>query len=143
MTDKVHNFLMRPRRIRAQIRQTESQIEGLRLSMLPGAIRYDKDKVQSSVGISDQLAEYAGRLTDLEKRREELREEYLTAQDDIVEAAGHLVEDDYGATIIMMRYLSNADFPDIAEEIGMTERNMFRYYKTAVEALDEIVSECQ
>jgi len=142
MTDKVHNFLMRPRRIRAQIRQTESQIEGLRLSMLPGAIRYDKDKVQTSF-TNDQMAEYAARMEELEHRLVDLREEYLNAQDDIVEAVGHLVEDDYGATIIMLRYISNTDFPDIADEIGMTERNMFRYYKTAVEALDQVVSECQ
>lgn len=142
MTDKVHNFLMRPRRIRAQIRQTESQVEGLRLSMLPGAIRYDKDKVQTS-STNDQMAEYAARMEELEHKLVELREEYLNAQDDIVEAVGHLVGDDYGATIIMLRYISNTDFPDIADEIGMTERNMFRYYKTAVEALDQVVSECQ
>lgn len=142
MTDKVHSFLMKPRRIRSKIRQTQSQIEGLRLSLLPGAIRYDKDKVQGKCP-TDQMAEYAARLDELEHKLEELREEYLEAQDAIVEAAGRLVEDEYGATIIMLRYLSDADFSEIAAEISMTERNMFRYYKTAVEALDQVVSECQ
>lgn len=142
MTDRVHAFLIKPRKIRAQIRQTQSRIEGLRLSMLPGAIRYDKDRVQSSIGEGDQLAEYAARLTELEHELEVLRGEYLDAQDAIVEASSYLTEDDYGATIILMRYISDVDFSDIADEIGMTRRHMFRYYKIALENLDKYVSEC-
>lgn len=142
MTDRVHDFLIKPRKIRAQIRQTQSQIDGLRLSMLPGAIRYDKDRVQSSIGEGDQLAEYAARLTELEHELDLLRGEYLDAQDAIVDASSCLTEDDYGATIILMRYISEVDFSDIADEIGMTRRHMFRYYKTALENLDKYVSEC-
>lgn len=44
MTEEVHSILMRPRRIRSAIKKINIQIEGLRMSMLPGAIQYDKDK---------------------------------------------------------------------------------------------------
>lgn len=44
MTEAVYKLLTKPRKIRGQIKKAEAEMEGLKLSMLPGAIRYDKDK---------------------------------------------------------------------------------------------------
>ena len=66
MTEAVYKLLTKPRKIRGQIKKAEAEMEGLKLSMLPGAIRYDKDKVQASP--QDPMAQYAVRLDELERK---------------------------------------------------------------------------
>ncbi len=46
--DEVYDFLMGPHRKRLEIARKENIIAELRSCLLPGAIRYDKDRVQSS-----------------------------------------------------------------------------------------------
>ena len=111
-------------------------MEGLKLSMLPGAIRYDKDKVQASP--QDPMAEYAVRLDELERKIEDLQTEYLNAQDEVVTVANELTSP--GDVIITLRFISGWDFQSIAKEISMSERQMFRYYKVAQE---ELTKRCQ
>lgn len=140
MTEEVHSILTRPRRIRSAIKKINIQIEGLRMSMLPGAIQYDKDKVSSS-GSGDALANYVSKLDELETNKNKLQEEYLEAQDTIVRICDVL--DDVQSEIIMLRYISCRDFSEIADSIHLTERQMFRLYKDGLAKLSVNVSECQ
>ena len=78
MKESVYKALTKPKRIRAQIRKAEAEMEGLKLSMLPGAIRYDKDKVQLSP--EDPMAKYVVRLDELERKIASLQMDYLDAQ---------------------------------------------------------------
>ena len=136
MTEAVYKLLTKPRKIRGQIKKAEAEMEGLKLSMLPGAIRYDKDKVQSSP--QDSMAQYAVRLDELERKIEDLQIEYLNAQDEVVAVANELTSP--GDVIITLRFISGWDFQSIAKEISMSERLMFRYYKVAQE---ELTKRCQ
>ena len=136
MTEAVYKLLTKPRKIRGQIKKAEAEMEGLKLSMLPGAIRYDKDKVQSSP--QDPMAQYAVRLNELERKIEDLQTEYLEAQDDVVAVANELTSP--GDVIITLRFISGWDFQSIAKEISMSERQMFRHYKVAQE---ELTKRCQ
>jgi len=136
MTEAVYKLLTKPRKIRGQIKKAEAEMEGLKLSMLPGAIRYDKDKVQSSP--QDPMAQYAVRLDELERKIEDLQTEYLNAQDEVVAAANELTSP--GDVIITLRFISGWDFQSIAKEISMSERQMFRHYKVAQE---ELTKRCQ
>ena len=131
MTEAVYKLLTKPRKIRGQIKKAEAEMEGLKLSMLPGAIRYDKDKVQASP--QDSMAQYAVRLDELERKIEDLQIEYLNAQDEVVAVANELTSP--GDVIITLRCISGWDFQSIAKEISMSERQMFRYYKVAQEEL--------
>lgn len=131
MTEAVYKLLTKPRKIRGQIKKAEAEMEGLKLSMLPGAIRYDKDKVQASP--QDSMAQYAVRLDELERKIEDLQIEYLNAQDEVVAVANELTSP--GDVIITLRFISGWDFQSIAKEISMSERQMFRYYKVAQEEL--------
>lgn len=133
MTEAVYKALTRPRKIRGQIKKAEAEMEGLRLSMLPGAIRYDKDAVQTSP--QDPMAQYAARLDELERKIEELQTEYLDAQDQVVALANDLTTP--GDVIITLRFISGWDFQSIAKDIHMSERQMFRYYKKAQEELSK------
>ena len=136
MTEAVYKLLTKPRKIRGQIKKAEAEMEGLKLSMLPGAIRYDKDKVQSSP--QDSMAQYAVRLDELERKIEDLQTEYLNAQDEVVAVANELTSP--GDVIITLRFISGWDFQSIAKEISMSERQMFRYYK---QATIELGKRCQ
>ena len=136
MTEAVYKLLTKPRKIRGQIKMAEAEMEGLKLSMLPGAIRYDKDKVQASP--QDPMAQYAVRLDELERKIEDLQTEYLNAQDEVVTVANELTSP--GDVIITLRFISGWDFQSIAKEISMSERQMFRYYKVAQE---ELMKRCQ
>jgi len=136
MTEAVYKLLTKPRKIRGQIKKAEAEMEGLKLSMLPGAIRYDKDKVQASP--QDPMAQYVVRLDELERKIEDLQTEYLNAQDEVVAAANELTSP--GDVIITLRFISGWDFQSIAKEISMSERQMFRHYKVAQE---ELTKRCQ
>jgi DNA-directed RNA polymerase specialized sigma24 family protein len=137
MTDRVHELLTRPRNIRRRIRAIGAEIDGLRLSLLPKAITYDKDRIQASP--SDPMTRFAGRLDELERKAQDLQLEYLAASDEVVKACSQLT-DGVGAMIIQQRYLSGVSFADIAEMIPASERQMFRYYRQALDELDTIVS---
>ena len=133
MTEAVYKALIRPRQIRTQIRMAEAEIEGLRLSMLPSAIRYDKDKIQASP--DDPMTQFAVRLDELERKIEKLQGEYLDAQDQVIALANSLEHP--CDVIITLRFVSGWDFPGIAKEIHMSERQMFRYYKQAQKDLEK------
>lgn len=136
MTEAVYRLLTKPRKIRGQIKKAEAEMEGLKLSMLPGAIRYDKDKVQTSP--EDPMAEYAARLDELKFKIEKLQTEYLEAQDKVMAVANELTSP--CDVIVTLRFVSDWDFGSIAREINMSERQMFRYYKIAQ---TELSKRCQ
>ena len=134
MTQKVYDILTKPKVIRAQIRKAEAEREGLRLSMLPPAIRYDIDKVQTSP--QDPFVQYAARFEEIERRIALLQIDYLNAQDDVVSLANKLEEPQ--STIITLRFVSGMDFNEISKSIHMSERNMFRHYRKGTEELNKI-----
>lgn len=138
MTDSVYEVLIKPRQIKNEIKSIDIAIEDLRLMMLPGAIRYDKDSIQSSP--ADPMDKYIERLSGLEQRRRRLQDEYLDAEERILSITGSL--DSTESLIIIMRYIRLSSFDMIAEEIGRSERQMFRYYKTAVKKIEDVI-ECQ
>lgn len=135
MKEAVYRVLTKPKRIRAQITKSEAEMQGLRLSMLPGAIRYDKDKIQTSP--DDPMTKYAARMDDLTRKITELKNEYMDAQDEVVDLANTL--DDPQSVIITLRFISGCDFSEIAKSLHMSERQMFRYYK---QATDELGKRC-
>lgn len=138
MTDKVYAFLMRPRRIQSAIKNTAIEIQSLRASMLPKAITYDNERVQTSP--SDAMLAYAERLDDLERKLDRLQIEYIDAQERIVSYTGRLQEPD-ADTIILMRFLSYMSFETIADSISVSRSTVFRIYRRAVADLDTLLPE--
>lgn len=139
MTQEVYTLLTKPKKIRADIRKTESEIDGLRLSMLPTGITYDKDIVQTSP--DDPMAQYVVRVEALLNRLKTLKLAYLEAQDKVVEACNKLSSPQ--SEIISLRFISGWSFEKIAESFPMSERQMFRYYKKGLMEIDEQIKRCQ
>lgn len=135
MTQEVYTLLSLPKRIRAEIQRTEAEIEGLRISMLPGSMRYDKDIVQTSP--QDPMAQYAVRMDRLLTRITKLKRAYLEAQDEVMEICKQL--DSPQSEIISMRFISSYSFEVIAEKVSLSERQMFRYYRKGLVEIDELI----
>ena len=67
MTDELYETLNQPKWIKREIDVTKARMEKLRVMMLPGAIRYDKDSVQSTP--KDPMLEFAEQLDSLDHKR--------------------------------------------------------------------------
>lgn len=137
MKQNVYEFLARPRHIKSQIRKKETELYGLRMSVLPGGIDYSQDKVQTSPS-SDQMAKYAARIDDIMHDIEQLQDEYAEAIEDIMLACQKL--EDIEGDIISMRWVGGMDFGSISEEVNLSERQMFRKYHDGLEKMSVNVS---
>lgn len=141
MTDRVYKLLMRPRRIQSVIIGLKSEREGLQLSMLPEAIRYDRDRVMTS--LNDPMTEYAVKLDDIDRRLADLQESYLRAHECVVAITDKLIDQDDGleqAAAIKLRFLSGMSFSDIARTMHVSDSTMFRRYRKGLSRLDDIVT---
>lgn len=129
----IYDFLYTPRNILTRIRAKQSELEGLRLSMYPSAVRYDKDKVISSP--SDPMPRYAERFDELQTTIKQLQTQYMEAQDAITKVALSLngIEQE----VIMLRYVAQMPWNKIALELNRTERWMFIIHKRAVRKLEK------
>ena len=137
MKQNVYEFLARPRHIKSQIRKKETELYGLRMSVLPGGIDYSQDKVQTSPS-SDQMAKYAARIDDIMHDIERLQDEYAEAIENIMLACQSL--EDIEGDIISMRWVGGMDFGSISEEVNLSERQMFRKYHDGLEKMSVNVS---
>ena len=72
MTDKVYEFLNGPKFTAEQIQAKKRKRTERLLAMVPGAIRYDTPRVQSSP--SDRMSEIMGEVDELDQEIEDLRE---------------------------------------------------------------------
>lgn len=139
MNAEVKAFLNRPRNLLAEIKRTQSQIDGLRQGMLPSGICYDLDKVISSP--SDPMPQYAARVDELQEYLNALRVAYWSALDEITNAAVQL--NDSEQLVIMLRYVSQRRWPQVAAEMGQTERWMFTIHRRATKNLEKIIKGVQ
>ena len=137
MKQNVYEFLARPRHIKSQIRKKETELYGLRMSVLPGGIDYSQDKVQTSPS-SDQMAKYAARIDDIMHDIERLQDEYAEAIENIMLACQKL--EDIEGDIISMRWVGGMDFGSISEEVNLSERQMVRKYHDGLEKMSVNVS---
>ena len=63
--NETYDFLMQIRRKEIIIRRKETQRDELRACLLPGAIRYDRDRVQSTP--TDKMADVIARVDELDR----------------------------------------------------------------------------
>lgn len=135
MKDNTHTVLTRPVKIRGKIRKVEAEIEALRLSILPGAMRYDKDSVQGGK-TTDPMSVFASKLDELERKLGNLRLQYLDAQETITQLTSQL--EDPEDVIITLRFLSGLSMDDVAVKISMSRAQTYRHYSKAIKKLDDV-----
>ena len=136
MKDEVYEFLTMPKKTKLQIRSKQMQIEDLRLQMLPGAVRYDKDIVQSSP--EDPMMKFIVRVDELERAIEGLKQRYVDEQKMISEAI-EMLEDEREQVVLIGRYVSGDSYDEIAAELFLSVGRVFQIHRSAVDNMVDIV----
>lgn len=129
---EVHEILTSPRRTKRQIAVTKAQMEKLRVMMLPGAIRYDKDSVQSSP--QDPMLIFAEKLDELMQTVKRLELAYMQ-QYTVVETLANALDDAH-RDVIKLRYLADYGAPQIALELNYSESTVYKLKREAIKLLE-------
>lgn len=111
--------------IRMQIEKLESCLQG-------HAIRYDKDKVQTSP--KDAVLEVMCNLEGLLNKQTKLQIELTRAVADVADLIGHLT-DKKQMLILHYRYTAGLQWGQIADKMGYAERHVFRLHDQAIDWL--------
>ena len=129
-------FLNKIRCIDMMINCKLEQVAELRSMLLPGAIRYDKDKVQTSNN-ADSISDTVSKIMELEEKIntdiDELVELKSVARENI-----ERMENDVEKVILYKRYFNNESFENIAVECGYSWRHIHRLHGEALKNFDKI-----
>ena len=129
-------FLNKIRYIDMMINCKLEQVAELRSMLLPGAIRYDKDKVQTSNN-ADTITDTMLKIVDLEEK--------INADiDKLVDMKGlardkiERMENDVEKVILYKRYFNNESFEQISVEMGYSWRWIHKLHNDALKHFDKI-----
>ena len=128
-------FLKQYHSKRLEIKSLDTEIEKLETVLTSGAIRYDKERVQSSSRLDRDriLAEIA----DQQVERKQLRAEAELVMCEVADVI-HRVEPAELSRVLHLRYIDDKKWNDIAAEMQLDERWVFRLHGRALEAVDKI-----
>lgn len=136
MTDKVYEFLTAPGRTAEDIR-AKRRIRAEKLSgMVPGAIRYDVPRVQTSP--ADRMSQAAAEVDALEREIAELRERLRGQRRAVVYAAAKL-ESPEAAEVLVRRYIDGLRWKDVARAMHKSQSAVFRMHRQAAEELHSVL----
>jgi DNA-directed RNA polymerase specialized sigma subunit len=132
---ETYEYLQRPRKLELSIMRLSLQHDELQACLLPAAIRYDKDVVQTSP--EDKLSEVAAAVLDLEKKIQRLRSQKARLLLEINAAIDKL--DDKDAVILTAYYVKRMTMSDVADIIDKSLQHTYRLRKKAVQHLSELM----
>lgn len=132
---ETYEYLQRPRKLELSIMRLSLQHDELQACLLPAAIRYDKDVVQTSP--DDKLSEVAAAVLDLEKKIQRLRSQKARLLLEINAAIDKL--DDKDAVILTAYYVKRMTMSDVADIIDKSLQHTYRLRKKAVQHLSELM----
>ena len=137
-TNYVYIFLTSVRKIEAEIQKLTIRHDELQTCLLPGAIRYDGDRVQTSP--DDKMSEIAAEVVDLERQIQELRLHKFRKVGEIADAVRMLGNDDE-QMVLMGYYVGRLPMARVAELIHQSTRSAYYIRRRAVQHLAEKFSQ--
>ena len=129
---EVHDKLTAPRRTKRKIAVTKAQMERLRVMMLPGAIRYDKDNIQTSP--QDPMLVFAEKMDELTSDAKKLELLYMQQYKEVEIMVDKL--DDAHRDVLKLRYLAEYRAPEIAIELNYSESTVYKLKREAIKLLE-------
>ena len=138
----VKEFLNKIRKIDLLIDCKLEQVNELRSLLCGGAIRYDKDKVQSSVD-PDSMTDIVAKIIELEQKINEDIDRLIDIKTKAREMI-EMLENDREKVILYKRYFDGKSFEELAVECGYSWRQVHRIHGKALVNLEKIkdVIEC-
>lgn len=136
MTDKVYEFLNGPKFTAEQIQAKKRKRTERLLAMVPGAIRYDTPRVQSSP--SDRMSEIMGEVDELDQEIEDLRELLRQRRQEVADLSRREL-DEQACRVIILRYIDGLQWRDVAAAVHKSESTVFRIHKDAADIFDGLL----
>lgn len=130
------DYLMQIRKKENAIRRMTLRCEELRSCLLPGAIRYDKDRVQTSP--QDKVSEIIAKVDELERMIEDLRTEKAMLVIEIGDKV-ELLTDDNEKTVLAEFYIGRVPMAKVATDINYSIQHAYRLRKRGVQHLGEVL----
>ena len=130
---ELYDVLNAPRRTKRNIAVIKAQMEKLRVMMLPGAIRYDKDSVQTSP--KDPMLIFAEKIDELSREAKSLETIYMQQYKEVEKLTEGL--DDTHRDIIKLKYLAEYKAKEIAIELNYSEGTVYKLKREAIKILKE------
>lgn len=134
--DETYDFLMQIRRKEIIIRRKEMQRDELRACLVPGAIRYDRDRVQSTP--TDKMADVIARVDELDREIEQLKLEKAQAIIEISDVIEKL-DNDKEKAVLTAFYIKAASMEAVAGIVCYSVRHTYLLRKQGVEHLKEVL----
>lgn len=124
MNRQAYIFLNSARVLHWEWLRLKAKHDELESCLLPAAIRYDKDKVQSSP--EDPMSKIVAEVMELEKemKRVQLNKSRQIAK---IDKAISQLELDEERTALTMRYINRKAVKEIAEEMGYSETRIYQF----------------
>ena len=124
MNRQAYEFLNSARVLHWQWLRLKAKHDELESCLLPAAIRYDKDKVQTSP--EDAMSKVVAEITELEKEMN--RVQLLKSQQIVkIDNAINSLASDEERTALTMRYINRVPVADIAEAMGYSEQRIYQF----------------
>lgn len=129
---ETYEFLLSPRRIADEIWRKDIRRQELRACLLPAAITYDKDRVQTTP--EDHMAETMAEVADLDAEIEILRRR-RARQIRLISRALDQLEDGREKAILEAYYIGRKSMNEIAEHMSYSLQHAYRLKKDGVEKM--------
>ena len=136
MTDKVYEFLNGPKFTAEQIQAKKRKRTERLLAMVPGAIRYDTPRVQSSP--SDRMSEIMGEVDELDQEIEDLRELLRQRRQEVADLSRREL-DEQACRVIILRYIDGLQWDQIALKVPCAERTVYDIRLRGLKSLAKIL----
>ena len=135
MEQATYEFILnKPRWMRAKASILAEQIATLQSCLLPSAIRYDLDKVQSSP--DDQTSAIFAKIDELERERKALVDGLADHYDEMRETFIKALTHSEYYECLCLRYISDFTQEETAEKMHTTDRNVRRYQAIGIKELE-------
>jgi len=121
---QAYDFLNSARVIHWQWLRAKAKHDELESCLLPAAIRYDKDKVQTSP--EDKMSEICAEIAELQKLMNSLQVAKSNRIKEIDKAISSLSSEEE-RTVLTMRFINRIPVKDIAEAMGYAEPTIYKF----------------
>lgn len=133
---ETYNYLLQVRILESKIQNCILQHDTLRSCLLPAGIRYDTDRVISS--LSDQMSEITTKVIDLEHQILRLKHEKQMVIVTVTKSIYRLTSDNE-KTVLLSYYIGRKTVEQIAEEMETSVRNVYYLKRKAISHISSII----
>lgn len=123
MNKQAYQFLNSARILHWEWLRLKAKHDELETCLLPGAIRYDRDKIQTSP--EDSMSKIISEINELELEMARIQKKKSQQIEKIYKEISRLSSDEQ-RTALTMRYINRIAVTDIAEAMGYAEPTIYK-----------------